>query len=581
MSDISKVSVKKAVKTITDKYRKGLEKKDSRKRRKHPHSPAGGEKGKESRRRPAAAVMAGPAAEGKLPDKKVHTLKGGGSIKNVQIEYPLTPRVPQPRERVYAWASIQWDPVSNALMYYIREPELSSEDQEQVSRVKDIIEEKLDIKFDALHKDAAVAYLKEAIDDIIVQFGVKLTPEQREAYEYFILRDFIGLGKVQPIFNDPNIEDISCDGMNIPLFVYHKDPKFGSLKTNVSFTDTDELDGFVMKLAQRCNKSISVSEPLLDGALPDGSRVQATLATDVAKRGSNFTIRKFSEEPLTPIHLIDSNTADSSMMAYLWYLIEHNRSVLVSGSTASGKTSLLNALSLFIRPSMKIISIEDTPELRLPHVHWVPEISRESFDSSQDIREKGQVTMFDLLKGALRQRPDYIIVGEVRGKEAYILFQAMATGHPGLATIHADSIEKVIDRLVTKPIELPASLLETLDAILFTKRLKYRDRYVRRISDIWEIHGFDAASNKLNKAASFAWKASSDRFETPEKSLMLGKIAEAEGTTLPELNLEIRQRAKVLEWMKTMGFKNYKQFSKVMNQYYTDPDVVMEWIEKS
>lgn len=502
-------------------------------------------------------------------------------LQNIDVKYPLTPPQAQGNERVYAWARIMWNPETKSLKYNVIEPELTEIDKKNISRIKNTIEEKINIHFESVHRKAAENYINQLIDQIIRQYEMKLTPEQKNKYNYHLLRNFIDLDKLQPIQNDPNIEDISCDGVNIPLFVYHRNPKFGSISTNVSFETKEELDDFVMKLAQRCGKTISVAEPVLQGALPDGSRVQATLETDIAKRGSNFTIRKFTKEPMTPMHLMEYGTLDAKMLAYLWFVIEHNKSILVCGPTASGKTTLLNALSLFIRPGMKIVSIEDTPELRLPHMHWIPEIAREGISSYAGGEKRlGEVSMFDLLRGALRQRPDYLIVGEVRGKEAFILFQAMATGHAGLSTMHADSLEKVIDRLTTPPIQLPSSLLETLDLIVFAKRLRYRNHNVRRTTEIHEINHYDSDEKYLDSSRVFKWDASFDTFTIDEDSELLGRLCRDEGITELKLKSEIMNRIKVLKWMKENDVKDYRQVGEVISRYYSNPQEIINIIEE-
>ncbi|MFH1127275.1 MAG: type II/IV secretion system ATPase subunit [archaeon] len=500
----------------------------------------------------------------------------------INERYPLTPVDPSENETVYAWADIKWNPELKSLEYCVSEPELTEVEMRDVSRIKNAIVEKINVHFESVHKDAAKGYLIKLIEQIVMQYGMKMTPEQKEKYYYYLLRNFIDLDRLQPILNDPNIEDISCDGIDIPVFVYHRNSKYGSLRSDVFFKTRDELDDFVMKLSQRCGKTVSVAEPIFQGALPDGSRVQATLETDIAKRGSNFTIRKFTKEPMTPIHLLESNTVDVKMLAYLWFVIEHNRSILVCGPTASGKTTLLNALSLFIRPGMKIVSIEDTPELRLPHVHWIPEIAREGISSYVAGTDKrlGEVSMFDLLRGALRQRPDYLIVGEVRGKEAFILFQAMATGHAGLSTMHADSLEKVIDRLTTPPIQLPSSLLETLDLIVFVKRFRYRNHNVRRATEIHEINYYDADEKYLDSSRVLKWDATSDVFVFDEDSELLGRLCRDEGITEIKLKSEIMNRIKVLRWLKEKGIKDYMEVGEVFSRYYSNPQDVMNIIEE-
>ncbi|NOR85175.1 type IV secretion system protein VirB11 [archaeon] len=502
-------------------------------------------------------------------------------LENVNLKYPLTPANPKENEQVFSWCNIKWNSKLNSMDYIVHEPTISKTDEINLAKIKKIIEEKLNVHFESVHKRDAVLYLKNLLNEIILNFGFKISKEKLIVYEYYILRDFIGMGKLQPIMNDSNIEDISCDGVGVPLFVYHRNSKFGTIKTNVVFNKKEELDDFVIKLSQRCEKSISVAEPLLDGALTDGSRVHATLGSDIARRGSNYTIRKFTDEPLTPIHMLKFGSMDEKMMAYLWFAIENSASVLVSGPTAAGKTSLLNALSIFIKEGLKIVSIEDTPELRLPHPHWVPEVSRNGFGVTSSGKRIGEVSMFDLLKGSLRQRPDYIIVGEVRGEEAYVLFQQMATGHAGLSTIHADSIEKVIDRLTTKPISLPASLLETLDMIVFSSRLKYKNKYIRRVTEIQEIQNYDSIAKKLNTSKVFKWKSSNDTFDFDENSTFLTKISEKTGLTNSQILDELQDRITVLKWMHKNNIINYKQVGELFSKYSSNKQEFLENIKNN
>jgi flagellar protein FlaI len=292
--------------------------------------------------------------------------------------------------------------------------------------------------------------------------------------------------------NDPNIEDISCDGVGVPIYVYHRDQRFGSVRTNAKFDTEEELGSFVMRLSQKCGRSISIADPLLDGALPDGSRVQATSGSGISMKGSHFTIRKFTADPMTCVDLLNYGTVNSEILAYLWLAIEHGKSILIAGPTASGKTTMLNAPSLFIRPELKVITIEDTPELRLPHENWVSQVSRTGFGPEGVSGKKlGEIDLFDLLKASLRQRPDTIIVGEVRGREAYVLFQQMATGHPGMSTIHAESMMAVVNRLRTPPINLPPSLLQHLDLLLVLTRQRIKGKYIRRSKELVEVTGYD------------------------------------------------------------------------------------------
>ncbi|MCK4714055.1 MAG: type II/IV secretion system ATPase subunit, partial [Candidatus Aenigmarchaeota archaeon] len=299
-----------------------------------------------------------------------------------------------------------------------------------------------------------------------------------------------------------------------------------------------------------------------------------TLGTDIARRGSNFTIRRFTEKPLTPSHMLKYKTLNSTQLAFLWLAIENGKSMLVSGGTAGGKTSLLNALSLFITPNSKIVSIEDTPELRLPHPHWVPHVARTPISIKGEV---GEISLFDLLRSSLRQRPDYLVVGEVRGKEAYVLCQQIATGHPSLATIHAASIPQLVDRLITPPISLPPTLLENIDIIVFLVLTRRKGKYVRRANEILEVWGVE--KEKLMTTKIFEWMPVPDKFESVGKSKILEDIAKRQGLTEETIKDELMRRKKILEWMKEKEIYNYEEVSKIISTYYSNPERVMNLIE--
>jgi len=495
------------------------------------------------------------------------------TLTDVNIAYPLVPADPDEGEIVYAWAHIKWNEEMGELIYEIVEPEMDEKTEEAYQKIQDIMQRSFDVNFDDLESGKAKEYLEEKIDMIVDKYNIDVPDNKREVIRYYTKRDFAGLGKLQPLMNDTEVEDISCDGLGIPVYAYHRNPRFGSIKTDLVWDEKKDLDSFVMKLAQRCGKSISISSPLLDGSLPDGSRVQATLATDIARKGSNFTIRRFTEDPLTPIHMMDYETENARMLAYLWMLVEHEKSILVSGTTGAGKTSQLNSLSLFIRPDKKIVSIEDTPELRLPHDHWVPEVSRSGFGSSAE--EGGQVTMDNLLKESLRQRPEYIIVGEVRGSEAYILFQQMATGHTGLSTIHADSLEMLMDRLTTEPINLSPSLIETLDMIMVIARIRRGGTYIRRIMGLFEVRGYDKRKG-IDSNQVFAWDPQDDEYYVKNNSLILKDIADQSGMDYKDIRQELKNRQHVLNWMQDQQIKHYRKVGDIISRYYSDRKSVLE-----
>ncbi|MFB6203354.1 MAG: type II/IV secretion system ATPase subunit [Candidatus Nanohaloarchaea archaeon] len=512
-------------------------------------------------------------APGEFSPEMVQEDEDEEKMTEVDVTYPLVPADPDEGEMVYAWAHITWSEKEGELVYRVIEPELDEETERLLGKIKDIMERSFDVNFTDMQNEEAEDYLAEKVDYIVDKYGINLGEEQREKIRYYTKRDFAGLGKLQPMLNDTEVEDISCDGSNIPVYVYHRNPKFGSIKTDLIWEEDEDLDRFVMKLAQRCGKSISVSSPLLDGSLPDGSRVQATLATDIARKGSNFTIRRFTEDPLTPIHMMDFETENAQMLSYLWTVVEHEKSFLVCGTTGAGKTSQLNALSLFIRPEKKIVSIEDTPELRLPHEHWVPEVSRSGFGSSAE--ESGEVTMDHLLKESLRQRPEYIIVGEVRGAEAYILFQQMATGHTGMSTLHADSLDMLMDRLTTDPIDLSPSLIETLDGIMLISRIRRGDTYIRRINGIYEVEGYDETTG-LDANKVFGWDPQTDEYVVENNSFLLKDIADQSGMDYEQIKQELRNRQMVLNYMQEEQIKHYRDVGELISRYYSDPESVLE-----
>lgn len=495
----------------------------------------------------------------------------------ISLTYPLIPKTPKEGEPVFAYARIYWKEDMNKYVYEVVEPPITEAIKSAMTKVRELLEQKLDIDFTKLKKFEAVEYLHKNVDELLGYFGIKLTKTEKDILHYYIDRDFIGLGRIEPMMNDSELEDISCDGVGIPIYVFHRNPDLNSVETNVVFDDSAELDSFIIKLSQLSGKSISVASPLVGGSLPDGSRVQATLATDIARRGSNFTIRRFTEEPLTPVHLLLYNALDVQVLAFLWLAVDFGRSILVSGGTASGKTTMLNVLSLFIKPTKKIVSIEDTPELKLPHPHWVPTVARTAM-SIQEGRRVGEVDMFDLLKESLRQRPDYIIVGEVRGKEAFVLFQEMATGHPSLATIHAENEMKLMDRLTTPPIALPSTLLGSLDLIVFLLNVRFKDKHVRRVNEVIEVVGVDQETNKPITNVLFRWNPIKDSFDLSAKSAILKKISDITGLSEQQLRDELERRMFVLNWMIEKKVLNYRDVYNILNIYYAYPERILSAI---
>ncbi len=491
-------------------------------------------------------------------------------LRAIKKVIPLITITQGQENKVMAYATIKWDEKEHTITYTITEPSLEPKEKETLEEIKEMLREKLNIEFDKIKGAQAYNYIITEFNKIVRLIGIKLTPEEEIKFDYYVYRDFIGLGVIEPLMHDEDIEDISCVGSNIPLFVYHRNPLFNQIPTNIIFESGDDLDDFVIMLSQKCGKSLTLADPLLDAALPDGSRVQITYGSkDISRRGSNFTIRKFTENPLTPTDLINGETIDADTLAYLWYTIEHNMSMLVSGATASGKTTFLNALSLFIRPEFKIVSIEDTAELRLPHHNWIAQTARQGFGNKQ----YGEITMYHLLKAGLRQRPDYIILGEVRGEEASVLFQGMATGHPALGTIHADNMPAVVDRLTNKPIDLPKTMLENLDIIVFMEKFKIGGKSIRKVKEVVEIVGYDYKNKELISNSAFKWNNSSQKFDSFE-SVILDKIQQKSGFGVEELKLDMTRRIKLLKYLSEKKINDYKTFSIYISRFYTNPSFV-------
>jgi type IV secretory pathway ATPase VirB11/archaellum biosynthesis ATPase len=428
-----------------------------------------------------------------------------------------------------------------------------------------------------------------SIESLKKMFDKELKKEEKERLEkiakkskdnifYHLFKEFVGYGRIDIVMKDDGIEDISCDGPDTPIFIYHK--KYDELTTNIYFDSPLELDSFVVRLAQICGKQISIFSPIVDGKLPDGSRLQSTLAKTVT-RGSTFTIRRFRENPLTPVDLVNFKSLSLDMAAYFWMAIENGASVLFCGGTASGKTTALNALSLFIPPAHKIITIEDTREISLPHKNWIAGTTRQGFSSSEDTKTGKDIDMFDLIRAALRQRPKVVMVGEVRGKEAYSLFQAMATGHTSYATVHASTIHTLIQRLENPPISLPRALLTSLDIIVFQNAIDLGKKTVRRMTSVTEVIKLDPDTNQLIFMEPFTWVSKTDdRFERAGGSKILNTIKLQNNWEEEQLEEELAKRKTVLKWMIQKKMRDYRDVGGIVAEYERHPEKIVKKAEE-
>ncbi len=398
-----------------------------------------------------------------------------------------------------------------------------------------------------------------------------LSEYQVEKLLYMLKRDFIGYERIDPIKHDINVEDISCDGYNSPVFVYHSE--YEQIISNV-YHGEDDLDDFVVKLAQRSGKGISKRLPQVDATLPDGSRAQLTLGKEVSDHGTNYTIRQFKDVPFTPIDLINWNTFSLDEMAFLWLCIENHKSLIFAGGTASGKTTSLNAVSLFIPANTKIVSIEDTREVELPQRNWIASMTRPSFadDSTGDIDE------FDLLEAALRQRPDYIVMGEIRGEEGRTLFQVMSTGHTTYTTFHADSVDEVLKRFTTDPINVSKTMFTALDLVSIQTQTRVQGRKVRRNKSLTEINHYEAENDEINVQDVYQWQAETDEYLKMGDSNTLDEIMFDRGWDHERLQDELFKRKVILAYLIRNDLNTYAEVAATVQAFINDQETILTLI---
>ncbi len=471
----------------------------------------------------------------------------------------------------FSFISIQFNALNDDYKYCIVEPELTPFEVELLNdiyeRSRDVLSYK-DLIEGVDKKDILTRKVKEIIDKYIQNFNTK------SFYKilYFMLRNNIGFGRIDPLIRDDKIEDISCSGPNIPVYLYHR--KYENIKTNITFEE-EELNSFVFLLAQRSGKNISIAKPYLDATLSDGSRLQETLGREITTRGSSFTIRKFKETPITPIDLIKWGTFNVEMMAYLWLAIENNKSLILAGGTASGKTTSLNAISLFIPIKAKIVTLEDTRELQLFHENWVAGLTRDPFTTGG----KGAVDMYELLRQGLRQRPEYLIVGEVRGKEALTLFQAMSTGHTTYSTMHAGSVQAAINRLENEPIDVPRVMITALDILCVQGAIYMQGKRVRRVLNVIEILDLDPESKSLNTLETFTWDPVNDDHNLLRESQVLKEIREKRGWSKQQLDQALGRRKKVLQYMVDKNIIDYNSVVDIIKEFHINQDKLLNKLE--
>jgi len=455
--------------------------------------------------------------------------------------------------------------VKGKMRYIAEEAKLDSKEEEAYRKLKSLLTKELSPP-ETLNMDLDMYILSEA-KRLAKKYRRSLGKFSEDSWEkiyYYVIRDLAGYGNLDVLMNDPNIEDISCNGINKPVYVWHR--KYESLPTNIIFDDETEYDNFIIKLAHMGGKHISSAHPILDAMLPGRHRLAATFRREISTFGSSFCIRKFREDPFSIVDLIKMGTIDVTLAAYFWILLENKMSMMIIGGTGAGKTSMLNALTSLIKPNDKIVTVEEIAELNTFHENWVQLTSRQGFKFGT--ADETSISLFDLVKLSLRYRPDYIIVGEVRGEEAYALFQAVATGHGGICTMHADSIDHAVKRLTSEPMNVAEAYIPLMNVGIYLSRVELPRKkmglsFGRRARNVWEIVDYE----KYQPISE--WSPTEDKFHTClEDSRLLEEIALKKGVTKKEVLAEIRQRKKFLRQLIRSGIRSQEEVTEAIVQYY-------------
>lgn len=470
----------------------------------------------------------------------------------------------------HAYVSILYNKPRQTYTYQVVEPTL--DEFERYLRV-DLIQT---IRNRLMYRDISgdESSRREVFEDELVQVitdhAATVDPGSIHKLRYYLIRDLVDFGRIDPLMRDGSIEDISCDGTDVPVFIYHR--QYRDLRTNISF-GRERLNSLVVRLAQQAGKHLSISDPLIDASLPDGSRIQLTLGGDVASRGSNFTIRKFSDTPFTPVDLINWNTFSIEQMAYFWLCIENNCSLVFAGGTGSGKTTSLNAVSFFIPPDSKVVSIEDTREIVLANENWIQSVTREA------VGGRGDIETYSLLQTALRQRPEYLLVGEIRTDQrvALTFFQAISTGHTCYTTIHADTLDGALSRLQNPPLSVPTQMLGELDIVSIQKQASVGEDRLRRNQTVAELSS--TPEGDLEKTVTFSRDAKTDTHERRADSKALAEVADLRGWSAAQLDQELADRERVLTYLVDEDITDYASVAAVIKTFQRNSEYVMDRIE--
>lgn len=474
-------------------------------------------------------------------------------------KYPLNPP--------FSYANILYDKKTSGYLYKVDEIKLNYDEERLRKRLYNLIELSLDSP-----QESKMAEFEACLNEVIKKNQKELQElsiSSIEKAKYYLQRDITGFGKIDSLMHDPNLEDISCSGIGQPIYIWHRE--YDSIPTNIKF-EREELNSFVSRIVFRAGKHISAAFPISDLALEGNHRISVLYQKEITPKGTSFTIRKFNKDPYTVIDLINFGTIDIYIAAYLWLLIESKMSIIVIGSTGSGKTTTLNAITGLVNPDYKLFSVEDVAEINIIHDNWFSLISRTGFG----LKGEGEIGLYDLIKSGVRHRPDYIIVGEIRGSEAYVMFQAMATGHGGLCTMHADSLDSAAKRLQQKPMDIPPAYLPLMNCAIIIRRVKdsVTGQSARKAVSIEEI------KNPTTFKTVFSWNPKTDNFESYiGDSVLIERISHITGQTIEEVLEEFDVRTRILKWMQENDIRGYKEVGEIVGKYYRKPKELMQKIE--
>jgi flagellar protein FlaI len=480
----------------------------------------------------------------------------------MQVEsYPLKPPFS------YAW--IFQDESEGGYFYVVDELSMTREEKEAYKQLKATLEYELKApRSDETLTESFHRQLPGIIDEHqAVVSGTNQVGLRK--IMYYLERDLIGYGRIDALISDHLIEDISCLGINKPVFLWHR--KYENARTNIIYTDEEELDDFITRIVHRQGKHVSIAHPIVDLTLPGKHRLAISFGKETTPAGTSFTIRKFREDPITIVDLIINETIDESIAAYLWMLMENKMSVMIVGPTGAGKTTALNAIACLVRPDFKMISVEEVSEINLPQENWVSTIARPGFSGGSE----GEITLYDLIKSAVRHRPAIILVGEVRGEEAYVLFQALATGHGGMCTMHAEDVETVIKRLTQPPMNIAQGVLPLMNCVIVVKQVKTPTFVAldRKVSTRKFVRISELDTGGLIHDV-FSWNLTVDSFQQSlDQSYLLGRIAKNLDVPLSVVRQELERRKQILLKMVEKGLRDFRSVHKALSNSLNLPDL--------